>query len=140
MKDAFNTLETSLEEYLLKRAPRLPKEIQEIIVTFGPWILAAYLIVIIPLLIAGFEATFRGSLASALDIYSLKWIFQTVTTFLIIISLPGLFKKEAKSWRFVFYAGFTKIVASLFMWGLASAIIEFLLVMYILFQIKSYYK
>jgi hypothetical protein len=139
-------LEDMLEEYLVKKAPALPENAKEILVKFIPWINLIFIILGLPILLAlfGLSAVFTpfammgGYQGSAFSI-----IFQILTLVTIVVeimALPGLFKRQAQGWRLSFYATLISLVTGLFGGNLVSAIVGAIISLYLLFQIKSYYK
>ena len=145
-KEMMSQLEDTLETYLIDKAPGIPDNIKEFIVKFGPWIslvmlvIAAFWILIalsIGTLFAPFA--FLGGLRYGLS-YGLGMVFSVVTFGLAIFSLPGLFKRQASSWRLLYYATLISAVSSLISFNLGGLILGTGISLYVLFQIKSYYK
>jgi hypothetical protein len=55
-------------------------------------------------------------------------------------ALPGLFKRSQKGWYLVYYAVLVGAVGQLLEWQIISLIINVVISMYFLFEIKEYYK
>lgn len=139
-------LEDMLDEYLVKKAPALPENAKEALVKFIPWINLVFIILGLPVLLTLFGlsavltpfAMIGGYHGSAFGI-----IFQILTLVGIVVeimALPGLFKRQAQGWRLSFYATLISLVTGLFGGNLVSALVGAIISLYILFQIKSYYK
>ena len=140
------TLEDTLNLYLVKKAPSIPSNIKDLIVKFGPYLVALSLLSFLPSVLALFGL---GSLYRGLGIfrtyhlstgYQLSLLIMTVSFVLVAIALPGLFKRKLSSWRLLFYSGLISFVHSLIYGNIISALLSTLLSFYLLFQIKSYYK
>lgn len=139
-------LENLLDEYLIKKAPPLPVGVKDFIVNVMPYLTVIFLILALPLIlgligvsaltlpfaaVAGVGAGFS---------YFAGIIVTIITAVLEIMALPGLFKRQKKSWTLLYYSaliGGVSSILSLNLWGL---VIGTGLSLYILFQIKSYYK
>lgn len=145
MGAASKSLEAILEEYLVKKAPfALPAGLKEFIVKVSPWLALIGIIISLPfiLMFLGF-----GSFLYAFGAYGyrgswfyLELIITAVTIVLEALAIPGLFKRELKAWRLVYYAALLQIVNSLLGGGIIGALISGLISLYFIFQIKEYYK
>lgn len=147
IKSALGQLEDMFELYLVKKAPfSIPDNWKEIIVKFSPWISLILMIVALPAILAvlGLGTLFMPfSYLGGLDVgfnYTVGLIFSAVILVLEAIAIPGLFKRSLKGWRFVYYASLLGMVQNLVTLNLGGLIIGGLISMYVLFQIKSYYK
>ena len=139
-------LESALEDIFVKKAPALPKNIKEIIVTYGPWLILVSLIFSLPSLLTLFGLGTIGSpfgywgstryghrLGSSL-------IFLFIITLLNAIALPGLFKRQQKGWQLLFYSSLVAFIQNLLNFNLGSLVIGSAINWYFLFQIKSSFK
>lgn len=124
---SINALVGFLELYLVKKAPTLPTNIKNFIVMVAPYLTIVSLIFTVPALLSTTK-----NLISAVFILG---IFV-----LEIIAIPGLFKKTKFAWNMVFYAELISIVSGLINFSILASIIFPLISLYILFQIKEYYK
>ena len=133
-----------LEGYLVKKAPSLPKQIKELLVNYGPYLIIVSLLFAIPSILALFGLSALSVPFSSFGRlgfnYTLSTIVLLITLVLQVIALPGLLKKKASAWRLMYYAVLVSAVHSLLLFNLGGLIIGTLLSFYILFQIKSYYK
>lgn len=134
MQDLIKTLDL----YLGKKAPQIPKGGKEWIVKYAPYITIIGLIFM------------ASAILNSMKIYSLARTFFPVygygissSTIISIIymvlsalALPGLFKRNANGWNFSMYA---IVVGSLSSFDPFSILISLLLGLYVLFQIKPYY-
>lgn len=141
-----NQLENFLDEYLVKKAPSLPKGLKDFIVAVMPYLIIIFLILALPIILAliGISAfvlpfSVAAGLGSGFS-YIAGIVVTIITVVLEIMALPGLFKRQKKSWTLLYYValiGGVNSILSLNLWGL---VIGTGLSLYILFQIKSYYK
>lgn len=139
-------LEDTLELYLVKKAPRLPDNIRELIVKVAPWLTLIFLVLSLPAVLALLgigtallPLSFLGGMGSGVN-YSLALVFLAITLVLEALAIPGLFKRSIAGWRLVYYATLLNGVYSLVNFNISGLIIGTLLGLYLLFQVKSYYK
>lgn len=139
-------LEKVLDEYLVKKAPPLPKGLTDFIVAVMPYLNIIFLILALPLILGliGFTAlTLPFAAVAGVGAgfsYMVGIIVVIIQAVLEIMALPGLFKRQKRSWMLLYYValiGGVNSILSLNLWGL---VIGTGLSLYILFQIKSYYK
>lgn len=138
------SLEEFLELYLVKKAPfTLPQNWKEFIVKIAPWANIISIIVVLPIVLfaLGIGAVLApfAFLGGGYMYYSWLWvILAAVELILLLIALPGLFKRNTKGWRFMFYANIIMVITSLLhvsVGGLIGDVIG----LYFLFQVKSLY-
>lgn len=130
-------------EGIVKKLPSLPASAKEMIVKFSPWIALVFLVISLPTFFAalGLSAIMMPGWGYGLHFgYNIAWWISIVSMILMIIALPGLFKRKMSSWRLVFYSGLVMALYNLVSMDLGSLVIGTGISMYILFQIKSYYK
>lgn len=138
-------LEMWLDDILGHKAPAIPANGREAIVKIAPWITLVLLIIALPFVLALFGASailspfaFLGGVHAGFS-YLITWGLVLVTFVIQIIALPGMFKRKRKSWQLLFYSslitGLMNIL-SINIGGLIGTIIG----LYLLFQIRSYYK
>jgi hypothetical protein len=133
----------TLDDYLVKRAPfAIPEGGKEFLVRFGPWISIVFLILLLPILLfalgigtilipfggVGYATGFGlGATVAALEIA------------LLILALPGLFKRQMAGWRMLLYQQLVGIVGGVLSGAIVGALITGLVGLYILFQIRAKY-
>ena len=139
-------LEENLDLYFGKKAPALPTSAKEAIVNFAPWVTLILIIMSLPAVLAilGIGSilapfSFLGG-ANAGFTYMLSLIFLAVSVLFEALAIPGLFKKSKKGWNFVFYSTLVGILSNVVSMNVGNLILGALIPLYILFQIKSYYK
>ncbi|PIY72218.1 chromate transporter [Candidatus Roizmanbacteria bacterium CG_4_10_14_0_8_um_filter_33_9] len=145
-KEYLTDLEKLFEEYLHKKAPALPEGVKEAIVRFGPWITLIMMILAAPVLLAALGIgtflspfAFMGGINAGFG-YMAGLLFSVVVIVLELIALPGLFKREMKSWRLMYYVTLLNAVHNAISLNISGLVIGTLLSMYILFQVREYYK
>ncbi len=139
-------LENKLAEFFIKKLPALPEKAKEMIVKFGPYITVVMLILSIPAILAligfGMAATPFVFLGGAK--FGFWHIFSLIVGILIIVleimAIKGLFKRQMKAWKLLFYVSLISAFSSLISLDLGGLIIGAGISWYILFQIRSYYK
>lgn len=145
-KSAMTKLEKQLELYLVDKAPSIPKEWKELIVKIAPWLSVIMVVLAIPALLAAFGLTamFSPLIYMAGVGYStgitLSWLFTLLVIALEVLAIPGLFKRAKSAWYLLFYATLLGAVQNLVIFNFGGLIIGTLLGLYILFQVKEYYK
>ena len=140
-------LEDLLDEYLVKKAPfTIPDKWKEAIVKFAPWINLILMILALPALLALFgigaflaPSSYLGGLRTGMA-YTLGLIVASIAIVLNALAIPGLFKRTCQGWMFVFYATLIGVVENAIHFNIGNLIIGSLLSLYMLFQVKSYYK
>lgn len=139
-------LDTVLETYLVKKAPGLPANVKELIVKYGPYISLILIILALPAMLLalgigtiGLPLSFLGGVSAGTR-FSVGYLFTIGVVILEIIALPGLFKRALAGWKFMYYSALLGAVQNIVTFNLGGLVIGTLLSLYILFQIKSYYK
>lgn len=132
---------------LYQKVPwHLPAKAREFIVHFGPWITLVIMVLSVPalLLALGVTAVFAPVAvmygARIGGSFFLGGLVSLLAFLLAVIALPGLFKRELKAWQLVYYSVLVSAVADVLMVNLGGFIIGTALSLYVLFEIKSYYK
>jgi hypothetical protein len=141
-------LETTLDTYLIAKAPALPADIKSLIVKILPYFVAFGVIVSVVGLAAMLNI-FRVGLPyyagmmgyGNIGVYYYLSIGYSVLAMIIeFLALPGLFKPSRKGWHWLFIVSILGLVYGALTLNIFSIIMTFILGLYPLFQIKSYYK
>jgi hypothetical protein len=145
-KSYLKQLEDLLAEYLVKKAPALPTNIKEVIVKFAPWATLVVLILTLPIVFAVFglgailaPLSFLGGVTMGTN-YIVTLVLSGVQLVLEAMAIPGLFKTSRSAWNLVFYAALVGAVQNVATFNLGGLVIGTLLSLYILFQVREYYK
>lgn len=131
----------SLED-VFKNAPSLPTNIKEVLVKIAPWLA----------LVAGLLGLLFGLMGLGLSPLGLlgglrNGVFLLLASVLVIVAavvdlmaFPKLNKREYAGWKLIFWSEIAWILWSLFAGNIIGAILGAVIGLYILFQVKSYYK
>lgn len=145
-------LEGFFDTYLRVKAPfQLPAGAKEFIVKYGPWITLVVIIIaaitIIPLTLLALGITAATLPFAVVAGYGHNTMmgfvqigFGIATLVLEAIAIPGLLKRKLSAWKLVYYASLLSALGSLLSLSILSLVIGLLVSMYILFQIREYYK
>src|SRR3989344_4522744 len=107
MQSYLKDLENSLETYFLHKAPKMPQEIQDLIVKFGPWLLLLMLIIsVVGLLSAFISGTFIMPFAYAAGptvglMFTVSWVISIVQ-YVVSLNILGLIIASAISFYILF--------------------------------------
>lgn len=141
-----NDLDKTLQTYFLDKAPKMPTDIQKLIVQYGPYlVLVGTVISAFGILSAfgllSYTSTFKMMPGMYLGpMYQLYSVFSAITVVLSALALPGLFKKAKQGWQYMFYNTLLGTLMSIITFNIAGLIIGSGLGFYVLYQIKSHYK
>lgn len=140
------TLENQLNELLVKKAPALPDTWKDTIVRLAPWITLIVMILALPAILALLglgtvlaPMSYMGGLRTGIN-YTVSLLITVASIVLEAMAIPGLFNRSRKAWYLVYYSTLLGALSSLIEFNLTGLIIGTLLSLYILFQVKSYYK
>lgn len=145
VKNWLDELEIKLEEVFTKKVWQLPTKVRDIIVKILPYLSVLALLVMIPMVLSLIGLTmlspfaYMGGFRAGVG-YSISIIFALVMGVLAIVIIPGLFKKEKKAWKIMYWMSLVNAVLTLMRMDLGELIIGTGLTWYVLFQIKGYYK
>lgn len=146
VSDYLSIIEVEIEKLALhKKVPSLPENVKEVIVKLTPWFILLSLILLLPVLLAALGIStlllpfsFMGGLGLGTS-HALGLIFALLYVTLEIIALPGLFKRQLKAWRLLFYTALLTMLEKLLSLDLGGLLIGGAISMYFLFQVKSKY-
>jgi hypothetical protein len=142
---------TSLTDFMdqtmgSKSSLQLPAQVKEFIVTYGPWADIVLLVLLAPgiLLALGLGTAvlpFSGlngvDAAAGLTIALVALVVQVV---LMIAALPGLFARRVNGWNLSLLSVLMSFVYSLLTFQLVSGLIGVAISLFVLAQIRSYYR
>jgi membrane protease YdiL (CAAX protease family) len=146
LKQGLGQLEETLEVYLVKKAPfSIPENWKELIVQFTPYLIILGIVGSILILFGALVSPFTAFLGPRYALsYSFNYVLSMVVLAVVIVleamAVPGLFKREEKAWRFLFYASLVNVVSGFLGGDWVGMIIGTLISWYILFQVKEYYR
>ena len=147
----FGKLEVTLEEYLGKKAPQLPKGWKEVIVKFAPYLTIIGVVTgVLGLLALLGMGTFLvplgtvGGIVSGQPFLGFSFMINIVFLGAILLfeglAIPGLFSRSKKGWTFLYWSALISILQNIISFNIGGLVIGGLISMYFLFQVKEYYK
>ena len=149
-KGMFGKLETILDEYLGQKAPTLPDNIKDIVVSFAPYLAILGIVISLPSILAvlgvgAFLTPFSAFMGTSYMLsygfgYYVGIVGLIISAVLEALAIQGLFKRSMGAWRLMYYSALVSFVVSILQGGFVGAIIGGLIGMYILFQVKPKYK
>jgi hypothetical protein len=145
LTEMVNELEMKLDKFFNEKVWQMPKKAREIIVKVLPYLAVLSLLAIIPMILSLLGLTmltpfvYMKGMRVGLS-YSVSILFTLVCGILAVVIIPGLFKKQMKVWKIMFWMSLINAVGAILKMDLGSLIIGTGLSWYVLFQIKEYYK
>lgn len=144
--ESIKIMEAEIEKVVLsKNIPGLPENVKELIVKLSPWFAVISMIMLAPIILAAFGLSalalpfsYLGGMHYGFG-YTLGLIFSFGMIVLELIAIPGLFKRQEKAWRLMFYATLLSLVQQLFSFNFGGMVIGAIISFYFLFQVKSKY-
>ena len=135
-------LESKLADFFIKKFPALPENVKEFIVKYTPhFTILSVVLAILGLLVGTAVAPFAflsGIRVGFGQLVSL--VFGIAAIVLNIKAIKGLFAKEMKAWKLIFYVSLISAASSLLRLDIIGLIIGCGISWYVLFQIRKYYK
>jgi hypothetical protein len=135
-----NELELALDVYLVKKAPALKPGMKEKIMQVGPTFMKVFgiigLIIVLALLLPiGPFATYYKTFPDVLSLLALG-----ISLVLQIKAIAGLMKRTKKGWDLMYYSTLLSILSSAFRLDIFGTVIGGVLGLYLIFQVREYYK
>ena len=144
LKGTLGKVEDVLNEYFGKKAPALPANIKEILVKLAPYLTILGVILSVPAIL--------GVLGMGVVPYGAAWMmgvgyryylgiaFMLVTVVLEALAIPGLLARKKQGWNWIYYSVLVNMVYMLVSFNIVGLLIGTLIGMYVLFQVRTYYK
>lgn len=144
MKQYTDQLDKILSEYLIKKAPVLPKDLKELIVKLAPFFAILSVVFGLPAILAvfglgAFMTPFAWVVGARTAAFWLFWAVSLVQIALAALSIKSLFARTGHGWRLMYYSQLVGIVTSLNHFNILSLAFT-ILSLYLLYQVKSSYK
>lgn len=145
VKSVLGQLETLIDGYV-KKAPKLPGNVKEIIVKLSPYFTILGVVFAVP---AIFALIGLSAAVTPLMMYAgAGWGFRSILSMVImilmvlleIVAVPGLFARKRSAWNLLFYISLINAVSSLVSMNLIGLVIGTAIEWYILFQVRDMYK
>lgn len=145
-KGALSKLEAQLKLYLVDKAPAIPKEWKELLVKIAPWLTLIFAVLALPAILAIFGLgaffmpfSYLGGVTAGAS-FTITWVFSVAILLLEFLAIPGLFKRTKGGWNLLFYSTLLGAIQSLLTGNLFGLVLGTLISLYVLFQVKEYYK
>jgi len=150
-KSLMGQLESNLDEYLGKKAPQIPSKWKELLVKIAPYLAILGVVLGVPAVLALFGlSTFLvpmstiGGMVSGRPFLGIGYIVSVIFLAGVIVlealSISPLFRRSKTGWNYMFYAALLGAVQNLLSFNIGGLVIGTLLSLYILFQVKEFYK
>lgn len=143
MKDIENTLST----YFVNKAPKIPEDLQALMVQYGPYILIVFTILSFMSILSSFgiysfgTSRFLRMMNPAYSfMYQVQIIFTIIMTVLTALAIPGLMNKKKSGWDWLFRATIVSVVFYIVTLNLIGLLIGAGLSLYVLLQIRHHYS
>jgi len=144
MNDWLKKLDQIFTDLFLKKAPGLPEKAKEGIVKVTPWLALVFGVMAIPgiLAVLGFGAVaapfwaLKGVRSLGYLVALAIGIVQIVTE---LVAVPHLFKKAKRGWNLLYWGTLLSVVSALLHFS-GFGIVFAGLTLYLLYQIKAFYK
>jgi len=115
-------------------------------VKIAPWLTLVMAVLALPAILAilGLGAfmlpfSYVGGMRAGAG-FTITWLFSLGVLTLDILAIPGLFKRTRQAWYLLYWATLLGTVQNLISLNLGGLVIGTLLSLYLLFQVKEYYK
>jgi len=146
LTDTLKSLELEIEKLALHKSLfALPDSLKELLVKLSPWFAVISMVILLPIILAAFGLSvivlpfsYLGGLHMGLS-YTIGLVFSFGMIVLELMAIPGLFKRQEKAWRLIFYSILLSLVQQLLSFNLGGVIIGGAISLYLLFQVKSKY-
>ena len=133
-------VDSFLAPFFHKKIPTLPKNISELIVKYGPYLI---LISIVSSLfyylnymeVRSFVSTARLGLP-----FFVSLIISAANIIIMIYALPGLFSRKLRSWKLLYFSVILSLVQVLTFRNILGLFFSAFISFYFLYQIKPFYR
>jgi hypothetical protein len=143
--DLLKNGEVELDKIFVGKLPALPDNVKELIVKLSPWFALISMILMLPLILAVFGLgalvmpfSYLGGMHAGFG-YTFSLIFTLGMIILELMAIPGLFKRQMKAWRLMYYSIILSLVQQLLRFDLFGLVIGGAISFYFLFQVRSKY-
>lgn len=144
MNEILNRLDKIFSGLFIDSFPGFSKKTSELIVGVIPWLVLVLALLAIPGMLTVFGA---GAVATPVALifgrsvgwFWLSWVVGGVQLVLEVVALPGLFRRQMRSWTLLYYSNLLGAAMSI----VGLSVVGFLIsmaIMYVIYQIRSLYK
>lgn len=147
LTDTLKSLESEIEKVALNKSlPALPDSAKELLVKLAPWLAVISMVILFPVILAAFGLSaialpfsYLGGLHMGFS-YTIGIVFSFGMIILQLLAIPGLFKRQEKAWRLMFYSTLLSLVQQALRFDIFGLVISGAISFYLLFQVKSKYS
>jgi hypothetical protein len=137
-------LENLFEEYLIKKAPKLPPSWKKNLVSLIPYITLIFFVFGLPIFLAFFGISFfllsfsfsQG--ASGGIVFMLNLILSALSLALTARAIPELFKRKALGWKLVYWSLLISLATNILTFNILGLLV-LIIPLYLIFQIRDSY-
>lgn len=132
---------------LFGKLPSLPANIREVLVKLAPYFAIIGIVVSLPAILALLGL---GAIGGSLMMASGSWgyvgggtlaiVFAVISVVLLALSVKGLFARSATGWQYLYYNALVSAVYSIIRFDIFGLIIGTGISLYVLYQVRSYYR
>jgi hypothetical protein len=133
--------------YLVDHSPiQLPALVRHAIVQYGPWVLVVVGLFWLQAILLLFRIGLFGMTALSqfgpglTSTFAFETIFVVIELALLVMALPGLFKRQIVGWNSALVLVLVSLVYNVYRASLINGLLTAVLGFYVLFQIRSHYK
>ncbi len=138
-------LSLKLEGFFVGNLPALPENAKEVIVKVSPYIALVLSIMLLPIILGALglgalfmPLSFLGGVRGGFG-YIVAMVFAVGSLVLQLMAMPGLFKREKRSWKLIYYATLLSLIDDILTFRIGGLIVSTAISFYFLFQVKSKY-
>ncbi len=128
-------------EKLFKGLPHLPENVREVLVKIGPWLALVFGILGILVGVGAMGVSplaLFGGVRTGMMVF-VRGLLTLVLSVLMLLAYPGLSKRAYKGWIYLFWAEALSVVYAVLTVS-AGPVLGALIGLYLLFEVKRYYK
>jgi len=141
-------VDVSLAPFFHKKIPSLPKNISELIVKYGPYLILLSIASSLFYFLSFMEVRSFGyrvfspfvSTARLGFPFFVSIVITALNTLLLIYALPGLFSRKLRSWKLLYFSVLLSFLQIITFRNILAPFISAFISFYFLYQIKSFYR
>ena len=132
---------------LFGKLPSLPANVREVLVKLSPYFAIIGIVVSLPAILALLGL---GAIGGSLMMASGSWgyvgggtlaiVFAVISVVLLALSVKGLFARSTTGWQYLYYNALVSAVYSVIRFDIFGLIIGTGISLYVLYQVRSYYR
>lgn len=128
------------------KLPNLPASVRELLVKLAPYFAIIGLVLSLPIILFALKLSAIASMIPTMG--GMWYAYGTylalpsaiISVILLGLSISGLFARHSEGWRYLYYNALVGGVFSVLNMDLGGLVIGTGITLYVLFQVRSYYK